>query len=114
MTEKTFTVTGMTCAACSAAVERQTLAVDGVASAEVSLLMRRLKVACDDSVADEQIIDAVKKAGYGVALPDETAEKKKEAGEPAPAKGAAAAWIVSAVISLLLFYLGMGHMLSLP
>ena len=114
MTEKTFTVTGMTCAACSAAVERQTLAVDGVASAEVSLLMRRLKVACDDGVADEQIIDAVKKAGYGVVLPDETAEKKKEAGEPAPAKGAAAAWIVSAVISLMLFYLGMGHMLSLP
>ncbi len=77
MTEKTFTVTGMTCAACSAAVERQTLAVDGVASAEVSLLMRRLKVACDDGVADEQIIDAVKKAGYGVVLPDEPAEKKK-------------------------------------
>ena len=79
MTEKTFTVTGMTCSACSAAVERHTKAVDGVQSAEVSLLMKKLKIVCEDSVTDEMIVSAIQKAGYGVENAPSAAESTKAA-----------------------------------
>lgn len=108
MTEKTFTVTGMTCSACSAAVERHTKALDGVQSAEVSLLMKKLKIVCEDSVTDEMIVSAVQKAGYGI----ENAPTAEEA--PKEKTQSAAPLVFGAIVSVLLFYLGMGPMLSLP
>lgn len=60
-----FKVTGMSCAACSARVEKAVSAIDGVKSCSVSLLTNSMGVEGD--AADEKIIEAVVKAGYGAA-----------------------------------------------
>ena len=71
-----FQVTGMTCAACSARVEKVTHAVEGVEKAEVNLLAGTMVVEAADASASEAIEKAVTQAGYGASLDD---GKKKEA-----------------------------------
>lgn len=63
-TEK-FNVTGMTCAACSAHVEKAVRGVEGVDTVSVNLLMNNMVVSCGESVTEETICRAVEKAGYG-------------------------------------------------
>ena len=63
---KQYTVTGMSCAACSARVEKAVSKVPGVASCSVSLLTNSMRV--EGSVSDEEIIKAVEKAGYGASV----------------------------------------------
>ncbi len=69
-TEKqTFNVTGMTCAACQAAVERAVSKLPGVSEADVSLLSETMKVEYDPAKVDAaQIISAVESAGYDASL----------------------------------------------
>ena len=69
---KQFSVTGMTCAACSAHVERAAGQVPGVQEAAVNLMLGRLHVTYDESVTSPQaIIDAVIRSGYGAREADE-------------------------------------------
>ncbi|MCM1358596.1 MAG: heavy metal translocating P-type ATPase, partial [Prevotella sp.] len=63
---KQFNVTGMTCAACSARVEKAVNSVNGVTSCSVSLLTNSMGV--DGTASDSDIINAVKNAGYGATL----------------------------------------------
>lgn len=65
--EKSFRITGMSCAACVSAIERSVRKVEGVQEANVSLLAEKLRV--KGTAGDDRIIAAVKKAGYGVAPP---------------------------------------------
>ena len=65
---KKFNVTGMSCAACSARVEKAVGELDGVKSCSVSLLTNSMGVEGD--VSSEAIIKAVEKAGYGASLYD--------------------------------------------
>ena len=67
---KQYTVTGMSCAACSARVEKAVSKVDGVTSCSVSLLTNSMGV--EGSATDAQIVEAVEQAGYG-ASPQGTA-----------------------------------------
>ena len=68
-----FAVTGMTCAACSAHVERAVSQLPGVQSAAVNLMLGRLNATFDENtVTTQQIIDAVVKAGYGARVADES------------------------------------------
>ena len=69
-----FNVTGMTCAACSARVEKVTRTVPGVERAEVNLLAGTMAVEAADPAAAEKIIAAVSAAGYGASLPGEKKE----------------------------------------
>ncbi len=70
--DATFGITGMTCASCSAVVEKVVGKLPGVGTANVNLAMERLSVSYDPAALDEAgIIDAVKRAGYG-ALPLES------------------------------------------
>ena len=69
MKEK-FDIGGMTCAACSAAVEKSVSKLDGVKEVNVSLLTNSMSVELDDNVSKDEIIKAVEDAGY-------TAETKK-------------------------------------
>lgn len=62
---KQYTVTGMSCAACSARVEKAVSKVDGVTSCSVSLLTNSMGV--EGSATDAQIVEAVEKAGYGAS-----------------------------------------------
>ena len=72
---KQFTVTGMSCAACSARVEKAVGSVPGVTSCSVSLLTNSMGVEGDAS--SEAIIQAVVDAGYGASLKGSGNEKKK-------------------------------------
>ena len=113
-----FHVEGMSCSACSAAVERVTRRIEGVVSADVDLLGKTLYVSAEDSPElREKIIAAVAKAGF-------TATPLEEAKKPAPAEkkpdgGDAVRQMkirLFASIGFLavLMYISMGHMIGLP
>ncbi len=67
--KKTYSVSGMTCSACSLHVEKAAKSVEGVKSASVNLLENRLVVDSDD-VSDDQIRQAVRAAGHDLVLGD--------------------------------------------
>ena len=110
-----YTVTGMSCAACSARVEKAVSKVDGVTSCSVSLLTNSMGV--EGSASPQAIIEAVEEAGYGAALK----------GAEAKTSAAAAAneemlkdhetpvlkrrLLASLGFLLILMYFSMGHMM---
>ena len=128
MTQKqTFDVSGMTCAACSARVEKTTSGVAGVERAVVNLLKNSMEVEYDGNPATLAAISAaVEKAGYGAVPRVEAAAAAgapsspvapSAARENAAAKEAAHVrmrLIVSFVFTIPLFYLSMGHMFGWP
>ena len=109
-----FAVTGMTCAACSAHVERTAAQVPGVEKAAVNLMLGRLNVTFDESVASpEQIVDAVVRAGYGARPADESdLAPDKQQDEVVKRMGRRLLWSVVCLVPL--FYISMGHMMGLP
>ena len=113
MTEK-FVVTGMTCAACAAHVEKAAGAVAGVNSAAVNLMLGTLVCSYDrDKASPQAIIAAVEAAGYGAAPADDAKRDiRREQDAAAKAMGRRLLW--SAVCLVPLFYLSMRHMLGLP
>ena len=128
MTQKqTFDVSGMTCAACSARVEKTTSGVAGVEHAVVNLLKNSMEVEYDGNPATLAAISAaVEKAGYGAVPRVEVGAAAGAPGSPAAPSAArenAAAkeashvrmrLIVSFVFTIPLFYLSMGHMFGWP
>ena len=113
MTEK-FVVTGMTCAACAAHVEKAASSLDGVDSAAVNLMLGTLVCSYDaDRVSPQAIITAVEAAGYGAAPADDAKRDiRREQEESARAMGRRLLWSVVCLVPLL--YLSMGHMMGLP
>jgi len=110
-----FNVTGMTCAACSARVEKVTNAVPGVNKAEVNLLAGTMQVEASEDVSSA-IIAAVTKAGYGAFVPGEKKEAKQAERNPQEdALKEMKKRILGSAISLtVLMYFTMGHMVGLP
>ena len=113
-----FIVTGMTCAACSARVEKVTNAVSGAEHAEVNLLAGTMMVElAEESVASE-VIKAIQEAGYGASIPGtETTAKQKEAQDTDPdaaLKEMKKRIIGSGIFLVILMYFTMGHMVGLP
>ena len=104
-----FLVTGMTCAACSARVEKVTKAISGVDSVEVNLLSGKMTVQAHENVKDA-IIAEVQKAGYGI----EQDGGKKEKEKPASGDGILLRIVLSGAFLLVLMYFTMGHMVGLP
>lgn len=108
-----FDVTGMTCAACSAHVERTVRGVEGVKEVAVSLLTNSMTVDFSSPATAEKICAAVSAAGYGAA-PQNIGGKKEnkksalESGEP---KKILCRLIASAVLLLPLMYVSMGHLM---
>ena len=72
---KKYKVTGMSCAACSARVEKAVSAVEGVSSCSVSLLTNSMGV--EGNASDEQIIKAVVDAGYGAEVEGSNSKETK-------------------------------------
>ncbi len=71
--KKKFRIEGMTCSACSAAVERATGKLEGVAKSEVNLATEKLTVEYDENLmGNEEIYEAVEKAGYSAFEDKET------------------------------------------
>ena len=107
-----FKVIGMTCAACSARVEKVTAAIEGVTKSEVNLLSGSLTVEADSDLVTPAVIAAVEKAGYGIDSPSTglTAPVKKADQLNHTKKRIA----LSSVFLLTLMYFTMGHMIGLP
>ncbi len=106
-----FDVTGMTCAACSARVEKVTKAVAGVEKVEVNLLAGKMTVEAQYDVS-AAIAQAVVDAGYGIAHPQ--SKKKQEAPNEDALKEMKTRIIGSAIFLVVLMYFTMGHMVHLP
>ena len=129
--KQTFDVTGMTCAACSARVEKTANGVEGVERAVVNLLKNSMEVEFDGAPQTVQALcAAIEKAGYGATprLPQGSAGERSgasasAAGAVCPAEVSAAdaeakrvrqRLIVSFAFTIPLFYLSMGHMFGWP
>ena len=117
MQEK-YNVTGMTCAACSARVEKSVSALPGVQACSVNLLKNSMVVTYDDkTLSGGQIVEAVEKAGYGASPQRPT----RSAAAPSPVDEAKKEYQVmkrrviwSFVFTVPLFYISMGHMMGWP
>lgn len=131
MAQDTFDVSGMTCAACQAHVDRAVSKLDGVESVAVNLLAGSMLVDYDPAqVTPDDICTAVDRAGYSAspvstgteAAPNGSAQARSGAAHmESPTKKLEAAasamrtrLIVSIVFLIPLFYIGMGHMLGWP
>ena len=113
MTEK-FNVTGMTCSACSAHVEKSVKNLNGVKSVNVNLLQNNMHVDFDETaVSVDDIINAVISGGYGASVAGKKQEKKdnKIDNEISNMKFRL---IVSLVCLVPLMYISMGHMWGWP
>jgi Cu2+-exporting ATPase len=105
---KKYRVTGMSCAACSARVEKAVSAVSGVNSCAVNLLTGTMSV---DGGVESEIIRAVESAGYG-ASPFEKEQKREEGGEDTKERRNIILRLIFSVTLLLpLMYVSMGHVM---
>ena len=115
-----FNITGMTCSACSARVEKVVNKLPGIQSATVNLLSNSMMAEFDETVlSNQQIIQAVVEAGYGASIPDvgsgtKASQPQREnvmEGELASMKRRL---VWSFVFLIPLFYISMGHMMGAP
>ena len=75
MKHEKFTVTGMTCSACSSRVEKTVSQLEGMEKASVNLLTNSMQVDYDETkVSSQDIVDAVVSAGYGASSADQQAK----------------------------------------
>ena len=118
MVKKTFDITGMTCAACVARVEKTAAKLPGMHKAAVSLLTNTLEAEFDESALSAgEIAAAVRKAGYGATLreagQERTAQSAGELAEQAQQQ-AKKRLIASCILLAVLMYIAMHHMLPAP
>ncbi len=117
-----FVVTGMTCSACSAHVDKAVRKLEGVSDVNVNLLSGSMTVDWQGDLTDQDIIAAVVKSGYGAALPESNSAAPQSKSQARPAANAMEEelrhmrlrLIWSVVFLLPLFYLSMGHMMGWP
>lgn len=108
-----FDVTGMTCSACSAHVEKGVAKLRGVQNVSVSLLQNSMTVVYDDNLLNsQQIIEAVEHAGYGAGVAGN--EKKQDITIKSSADSMKKRMILSIIFLVPLFYICMGHMTGIP
>lgn len=112
MTQK-FDVTGMTCSACSAHVDKSVRKLSGVSNVNVNLLQNSMSVEYDEkSLSTDDIISAVEKGGYGASVKGaktEAAPAKQDATKPVLHR-----LVISFCFLIPLLYLAMGHMFGAP
>ncbi len=108
---KNYDITGMTCSACSSGIERAVNKLDGVSSAEVSLMGKSMRLDFNEAAFDEQaVFECVTALGYGIyeegEAPSEVAKNDD--------KKLFIRFIISVSILAPLLYVSMGHMVSFP
>jgi len=106
----------MTCAACSARVEKCVAALDGIESVSVNLLTNSMQTEfSEEKLSETEIIAAVEKAGYGASIAEKEGKRSKEKKpEISDSFSVKARLIVSFAFMLPLMYVSMGHMIGLP
>lgn len=114
-----YNITGMSCAACQSHVEKAVKSVKGVETVSVNLLTNSMSVTYAEPANPETLIEAVEKAGYGASLANQTKEKTTNSNPderfvdketPKLLKRL----ILSLILLIPLFYIGMGYMLNWP
>lgn len=109
-----FNVSGMTCSACSANIEKTLRKMEGVDKAEVNLLSNSMQVTYDEKMTGEaQIIHAVESIGYGVSVPGKAAEGGAS-GDAARSEEESLKkrFLISLVLLVPLMYISMYHMFN--
>lgn len=114
MTKEYFSVSGMSCAACSAHVQKAVEKVDGVKSCSVNLLKNEMVVEYDNPASTTTIITAVVSAGYGAESLNDDSPKLKDKTKDKSVKNSIIRLILSIVLLIPLFYISMGHMMGWP
>lgn len=120
MKQQKFNVTGMTCSACSARIDKNVNKTEGVIEANVNLLSNSMMVKYDESVLSEaDIIKVVEDTGYGASSADKkkaaaAASNNQESDAQKEFKEMKKRLIVSFAFAIPLLYLAMGHMLNWP
>ena len=105
-----FEITGMTCAACAARVEKAAKSVAGVSDVQVNLLSNSMTLEASDACVQAEVIKRIAAIGYGARIAGET----KKAQLQSESDNRLARLLVSAGFLLVLMYFTMGHMLSIP
>lgn len=118
MVTKRFDISGMSCAACSSAVERVTAKLEGVQESAVNLTTGILTITFEDGMlSDEEIVKKVERAGFG-ATPhfDRNKQERKEEEKllATEVDKTRRQLIANVVLSIPLLYISMGHMLPFP
>lgn len=107
--KKKYSVTGMTCAACSSGIERTVSKLKGVEACSVSLMGESMEVSFDESVvSDARIKSAVSALGYGAYDFGAVPEKKKKKFT------LGVRFVLSLILLIPEMYLSMGHMMGIP
>jgi len=101
-----FTVTGMSCAACSARVEKAVSGLSGVTECSVNLLTNSMNI--EGTATDKEIIDAVKSAGYGAFSSESADTKKSEISSDDESKQLIKRLYFSVIFLVVLMYFSMG------
>lgn len=118
MKTQKFNVTGMTCSACSARIDKNVNKMKGITEANVNLLSNSMVVKYDDSVVNaEDIIKTVQDTGYNASVADSSVNIKKDSNKSddlSEIKEMKLRLIISFIFAVPLFYLAMGHMLKWP
>ena len=115
--QKSFAITGMTCASCVQTVEKATRKMDGVIESNVNLATEKLTIQYDPTVVSvSDITQAVSNAGYEAHEDLETSDSVNEEKDKKQQK-IKSIWtrfLGSAIFTIPLFYIAMGHMVGLP
>lgn len=118
MITKQYKITGMTCAACSSAVERVTRKLESVKESSVNLTTGLLTITFDENaLSDGDIIKKVDRAGFAAKLYEKESRKEKEAAgseDELARKKEKRHLIGNIVLAIPLLYISMGHMLPFP
>ena len=119
MVKEKYNITGMSCAACSAKVERVVGKLDGVENVSVNLLTNSMQVEYkEDKLSSNDIIKNIADAGYGASLATDSKQKKEEKSIKKTNDDAIASMKfrlkVSIVFLVILMYFSMGSMIGLP
>ena len=111
-----YDIEGMTCSACSAAVEKAVSKLDGVNKVNVNLLTKSMVVDHDESILDRNISRAVADAGYKAISQSNKGDSENDGGNEISndLKNLRNRTIISFVFMVPLMYLAMGEMLGLP
>lgn len=116
--DEKYLITGMSCAACSARIDKAIRSLKGIKEVNVNLLTNSMVISYDEKVLSTQkIIDTVVKAGYGAILnipKDNDLPISKEELEDHNTPRLIKRLIISLIILIPLFYFGMGYMLNWP
>lgn len=110
MKKEKYSISGMSCAACQARVEKAVSNLDGVSTCAVNLLTNSMQVEYDEKLTDNDIISAVKNAGYGAShFVEKEVNNKKLDNET---KVLLRRLLMSFLILIPLFYIAMGYMVG--